>query len=326
MVNRWRGSITPEDLPALINPPEGYLAAANARVNAAGDGPLVSADNAPGYRIRRIKQVLSERDDLTVEDMRVLQTDWFDQQAALLMPTLMESIIPDDVSALVGDAFEVLQSWRGNFVADPDRAAPIIFQAWYRALAAEVFQPGMSEQLFSQVMQNNYLLNHALDRLILADRESEWWRGEREAIITRALVTDVGEVSLVQGTQIDTWRLDRMHAVKIEHELGKAVPQLSWLFNAKPAPWGGGPATVGRARYRYDRAYDATAGATVRVVSEMKQPGPVMAAVIPGGQSGHPLSGHYHDQLPHWLDGALLPIAATDQQVSGTIQTLNPGR
>jgi penicillin amidase len=322
--NRWQGFVPMQELPEVINPPSGFAAAANARVNAAENGPLISADNAPGYRIRRIQSVLASRAEFTVDDMRRLQSDWHDGQAELLMPTMIAAVDPKNLSPLVAQALQTLQAWQGNYVADPALAAPLIFQAWYRALAIAVFQPELSDELFSQLIRNNYVINHALDPLILQQPESSWWRGERGGVITTALTAAVAEIQQRQGDDITKWRLDRMHHVLWEHELGAAVPQLAWFFNAEPSPWGGGPATVGRARYRYDKPYDATAGATMRVVGEMSQPQPAMQGVIPGGQSGHPLSKHYQDQTPAWLDGRLLPIVKTADQVAGTTQILIP--
>ena len=40
----------------------------------------------------------------------------------------------------------------------------------------------------------------------------------------------------------------------------------------------------------------------------MHPDGPRMSAIMPGGQSGHPLSPHYADQFPMWLNGELVPI------------------
>ena len=37
--------------------------------------------------------------------------------------------------------------------------------------------------------------------------------------------------------------------------------------------------------------------------------------VLPGGQSGNPLSRHYDDQLPCWLRGEGFPIAWSDEAV-----------
>ena len=322
-VNRWRGFVDPNVLPRRFNPPEGFIAAANARVNAPGNGPLISADNAPGYRIRRIQHVLSQRNDFTVDDMQALQMDWYDTQAALLLPRMLSSLQDQSLAGSAEIAFELLKVWGENPVAAPDASAPLVFQAWYRALAEEVFKAGLSPEVFMRLMKNNYVLNQALDRLVLRDHDSAWWRGERPAVLRAALGHALEEIAATQGENPRAWRLDRMHAVRLEHELGKAVPQLGWFFNAAPEPWGGSTSTVGRARYRYDRAYDVTAAATVRVAGEMIPTGPTMRAVMPGGQSGHPMSPHYLDQYPLWLQGRVLPIVDTQMAMRSTL-TLKP--
>ena len=44
---------------------------------------------------------------------------------------------------------------------------------------------------------------------------------------------------------------------------------------------------------------------------------------LPGGQSGNPLSSHYRDMLPAWLEGAGVPIAWTEEAVqAATAETL----
>lgn len=323
---RWQGYVAAEHMPQILNPPAGFIAAANARVNSIDTPPLVSADNAPGYRMRRLHAVLSSRSDFTADDMRILQRDWYDQQAALLLPALLPALEDAELSDSERAALAALQDWQEDPQALPERAAPLIFQAWYRALAVEVFRPAMSDGLFMHLFKSNYVLNHALDRLVLHDTDSTWWRGDSKQVIRAAFSAALAEIRNVQGDSVSTWRLDRMHRVKLEHELGKAVPQLAWLFNADPAPWGGSPATVGRARYRYDRAYDVTSAATVRVVGEMKAPTPHMMAIMPCGQSGHPLSPNYTDQYRLWLKGETIPIAQFHQEVTGSSLVLTPDR
>ena len=73
-LNRWQGMVPTAQMPRSLNPAEGFLAAANARVNAPGTGPLVSADNAAPYRINRIKQVLQEKRLFSARDMQALPT------------------------------------------------------------------------------------------------------------------------------------------------------------------------------------------------------------------------------------------------------------
>jgi penicillin amidase len=98
---------------------------------------------------------------------------------------------------------------------------------------------------------------------------------------------------------------------------------LGFLFNHADEPWGGGPATVGRARYGYAAPFRVNSGATVRVVAEMSHT-PRVSAVIPGGQSGHPLSPNYADQFPGWLEGELHPVATAPEEATAGALVLNP--
>lgn len=311
--NLWRGMVPDEHLPALLDPPSGFVAAANARVNAPGNGPLVSADNAPGYRIRRIQSVLSSRSNFTVDDMQAMQMDWFDGQAFLLLPALLLDVERADLSELERAALAELDAW--DLVAEPGEAAPLIYQAWYRALIVELFEPLLEPELFNRFFRDNYLVNQTVDALVLTEKDHVFWRGQRGSILSAALSRAVSEIAAAQGEDTRIWKLEDQHKVLLRHELGKAVPVLGSLFNAKPAPWGGSPNSVGRARYSYAKGLDVTTGATVRVIGEMAE-FPDMKAIIPGGQSGHPLSSNYTDQFPGWLDGKMLSIARTAEEVT----------
>ena len=318
---RWQGLVPASEMPELANPASGFLAAANARVNAAGDGPLVSADNAPPYRIARIRQVLAGREKLSLEDMRALQVDWTDGQAQLLLPTMLEDLDTAALDPGARAALPLLEQWVAAPLASPDSAAALLFQQWYLALARQVFEEPTGE-LYPRLLRRAYLLNNALDQLLLQQGESPWWRGDKPALLSAALNEAVGELTQRLGPS-NNWRLDQLLRVELRHELGRAAPVLGWLFNEPDQPWGGSTATVGRARYSYTRPFAVNAGATVRAVAEMR-PAPRVSSVLPGGQSGHPLSPHYADQYPAWLDGQLLPIAAEPAAIEGDHLELVP--
>lgn len=319
---RWQGLVPAAQMPRQENPASGFLAAANARVNAAGEGPLVSADNAPAYRIARIQQVLSGQERVTMDAMQTLQMDWTDGQAQLVLPALLRQVNAADLDAPAGEALALLQTWSGDPVASRGSAAALIYQQWYLALAESVFR-GATGELYPRLLQRAYLLNHALDHLVLYGEQSPWWRGDRHRLVTASLQQAVTGLSATLGTEPGHWRLDQLQRVQLRHELGRAVPALGWLFNRPDEPWGGSTATVGRARYRYDQPYRVRSGATVRAVAEMSTP-PRIYSVIPGGQSGHPMSAHYADQYPGWLAGELYPIAAAPDAVAGSTLVLTP--
>ncbi len=320
-VNRWRGLVPAVEMPRLVNPQSGYVAAANARVNAPADGPLVSADNAAPYRIATIQRVLSAGDAFSVDDMRRLQMNRDDGQARLLLPSMLETIDEAPLTTLSSNVLSLLGQWSREPVASSDSAAALVFQLWYLALAEEVFAERTGE-LWPRLQRRGYLLNQALDQLLLETGESPWWRGDRGFLLARSLNATTESLALELGDAPERWRLDHKLSVGLSHALGDAVPGLDRLFNLRAQPWGGGASTVGRANYSYARPMAVVHGATVRMVAEMTRP-PTLYAVIPGGQSGHPLSGHYGDQFDAWLAGELLPIAATPEAVKGRTLTFS---
>jgi len=301
----WQGLVPMHELPRLVDPPAGFVAAANARVNPPGTQPLVSADNAPGYRIARIQSVLAERRDHTPEHMRALQTDWRNGQAERLGERLLRDLDGQELPATARRARDLLRRWLARPVNAPDAAAPLIFQRFYLALAEELFAERLGPELWPRLLRNNYLVNQAVDGLVLApDASAPWWRGERRAKIRRAFLSAVDALAAELGDAPDAWRWDARHVVHFVHELATAVPPLGRWLNRGPYPWGGGHPTVGRARSRYDVPERVRAGATMRVVLEMTAP-PRAWAILPGGQAGHLLDAHYDDQIAPWLAGEL---------------------
>jgi penicillin amidase len=315
----WTGYVAMAQMPRRVNPPAGFLAAANARV--AAHGPLVSADNAPGYRAQRLHEVLSAGAAFTLDDMQQLQLDWHNTQAQRLLPSLLDALEGAALSNQAAAAAGLLRSWQDNPVNAPDLAGPVIYEHFYIALAEAVFGPALPAELFSRLLASNYVLNHALDRVLL-DESSPWWNGRRRDTVADAFHAAVAAAAARLGGAPSSWRWDGVQRVALHHELAGEIPLAGGLLN-RHRPWGGGPATLGRARYRYHQPFLARAGATVRVVAELGSRIEARA-IIPGGQAGHPLSSHYADQFPAWLDGVLEPLAPTPEDVAGPADLLVP--
>ena len=303
------------NLPRSINPDAGYLVKANARV--LPEPPLISADNAPGYRQARLEELLGTDAPVSFEDMARWQGDWHNKQAEWLLPVLL----PLAAEHQGTKSFENLERWLELPVNEPALLAPLLFDAWYIAIAEAVFAPVLGADQFRALLGNSYVLNHALDRLILDDGSSPWWRGAKQPLIARAF--ELVHAARSRPEAPASW--GEAHGLVFRHEMSGAVPGLDGLIDRGPYAWGGGNPTVGRARYRYDRPFAATGGATVRLVVEMSEPMRI-GAIMPGGQSGHPASAHYDDQLPAWMARTLDPIAASPDAAGEVVTTLLPSQ
>lgn len=321
--NRWQGTVPVEDMPRSIDPGEGYVAAANARVHAGQ--PLISADNAAGYRMARLRQVLGSDKAFDLDDMQTLQLDFYNTQAGMLLPQML----PVLERAGLGETPEVrlLRAWLEAPLNSADSAGALLWEHWYPELAREVFTGRLGPELFGRLMRHNYVLNHALDRLILHESDSAWWLGDRDGVVRASFERTVISLAARFGSDPEQWRWDAANAVYFKHELGDVSPLLGAWLSRGPTPWGGGHPVLGRARYRYDRPFVGRSGATVRVVAEFGAGSSgvfEVRSIIPGGQHGHPSSPHYDDQVEHWLAGELDVLASLPEDVAGEITRLFP--
>ncbi|NQU97820.1 MAG: penicillin acylase family protein, partial [Chloroflexi bacterium] len=77
----------------------------------------------------------------------------------------------------------------------------------------------------------------------------------------------------------------------------------------------------------FDPNYLAPMGANYRLIADMSTDPPALWAVDAQGQSGHPGSDHYCDQLTEWADGRYhyLPLDRNEaSKKTKTVFTLTP--
>jgi len=319
----WTGRIPVDEMPSAVNPERGFVGAANARVHDERWPWLVSNDNAPGWRMRRIEEVLAGRDDHDLDSMAALQTDAFNMQARLDGSRMLAMVDADTLDGRASRrAVGILTEWIEDPFDHPDSTGALIFESWYLALIEKLFAPELSGAVFRALLEDNYVINNAIDRL-LDDPESPWWGGDPKGVVTAALAGAVSELTDRLGRSPARWRLADRQQLTLRHELAAAVPTLGWLLDRGPFSVRGGHATVGRAGHLYHRPFEVRRGATVRVVLEMGEP-IEGRAVIPGGQSGRFYGRHYDDQLAAWLGGGYFRLYPSPEAVDGPILSLRP--
>lgn len=285
----WLGVLPTNALPSETNPEAGVVFAANQPLRQGG--ALVSADNAPGYRTRRIADVLALTTPISVDDMQALQTDYVNLQAAELLPKMLDALDVDQLSDAELEARDRLSTWHPLGYDAAERAEPTLFAAWYQHFATALFREALGDELFSRLMSRSYLVNQAIDKNLLGAGADGWpVVGALRSSFSRA----VQEVSDTPWGQV--------HQLVLQHDLSGAFPGSRQLFDRGPYAASGGNATVGRARYSLRRPFNVSGGATTRIVLSMSDP--IAAQTIaPGGQSGVPMSPHYNDQTRAWIDG-----------------------
>ena len=98
------------------------------------------------------------------------------------------------------------------------------------------------------------------------------------------------------------------------------------VFNLGPFPWGGDANTISQAAVSF---LDATANSPF--VASMRMAVDVgewdnNRFILPGGQSGNPMSPHYDDQLDLYREGGAISIAwSTKMLARAVVDTLEIG-
>jgi penicillin G amidase len=307
---RWIRYLSLAERPQAWNPPAGYIVTANNRIVGDRYPFFISSDWDPGYRAFRIRELVRADSFATVTSTMRHQRDILDPFARRhrgLAAAAASTVGREDVAAR-------LRQWDGTMAAD--RVEPTLFWTWYQALRrltyedeSPDFQPG------------------APVRDGLARGESPWFDDrrtpEREGLAALSVLAMREALAQVDGVP---W--GSVHQAVVEHPLA-GVPVLGRILGFAIGPWSSGGdnhtvnVSISNAKVP---PFNTSYGPSMRHVVDLADPDGQGGFIIPGGQSGHPLSPHYRDQFQLWLRGELwvVPVDVGRVRVKNTL-VLEPG-
>jgi len=318
----WQGWIPSEDMPAVVNPEEGFIVAANQSVLGNGQRPFLSNDWDYGQRSERIRRELEQQiaDGLPIdaEMTNALQNDNHSPYFEVLKPYLLDVQISDQ---FVRDGVDLLRDWDGQ--QDADSAAA----AYFNAVWANILRLTFWDELPATLQPNGGSRWLAVMENLLDDPDNEWWDDvstrniveSRDEILASALTDARNELTVKLGKNPENWEWGRLHHLELRHPIlgGDSIPApVRVLMNPGVAEVGGGSATVNALAWNAGaEEYHVTAGPSMRMVVDM---GDLDAStwVNVTGISGHPSSEHYTDQLESWIEGETFAWPFTAEAVA----------
>ena len=292
--HQWRGFIPYDALPAVSDPDEGYARSANNRT-APEDYPYpLSGTWSSGYRALRIRQMLEEKEQFSREDFARMQTDTLSMRAVEALPSLVETLKRSSDPRVL-EAAESLSAWNGRMDVDEVGASifEFFFAEWSTAVAAERFT-GDEVPLVAGAISGFAV------RLLADDKHGYLHSSSREDAVVACMVRALDELTERLGPDMAEWRWGRIHKITLNHLLSERG-DLSDLLRRGGQPVGGNGITVSNTGF--DPNYLASIGANWRHNADLAENPPGLWAVDATGQSGHPGSPHYGDQLTEWLAG-----------------------
>jgi penicillin amidase len=291
-----------------LDPPQGFLVSANNRALGAEYPSVIGHNFANGYRAYRISERLQHLSRITERDMNNLQLDtvsqFYTSYQQLALAVLTPQAIRDRPE--LGEVRRALEMWDGQ--AEVKSLGIGLLSRFRDRLAKAVFTPFLSScQQYDKAFVYTWAhIDTPLQQMLTAKipqllpnplRYASW-----DAFIlgvleesARELKTEYSVPSLLDLT----W--GHMNRVRFHHPFSRAMPALGWLLDI------GGEALAGCSFCV--RVAHGSLGASMRLAIS---PGHTRDALLhmPGGQSGQPLSRHYHDQHPFWQQGIPLALAA----------------
>ena len=323
----WEDAPVPFDkVPAVLDPEEGFVATANSGLGLEDDGAFMGADWLPPYRRRRIAEMVTARSDWDIEStllalMDLLCLPWLDMRPGVLAAP--------GTSGESARALEMLAAWDGRLAVDSAAASLYEFFIWEMTRRlVEAKAPRSRDWVLGRgfsPLTPRTLIGHNLICLlvrVMEERPRDWFDRPWLMEVDAALAAAYAELLHRFGPDERRWAWGRVRQTTLRHPASARKP-LGLLLNLGPFAWGGDADTVSQAASTMGDPFGGvTVVASMRMVIDVGN-WDASRFVLPGGQSGNPLSPHYSDMLPLWRRGSGVPIAwSADEVERATVEEL----
>ena len=310
----WNGWLDPGSYPRIVDPPQGYIATANNRVDATEQAVLALgsegfADGARAHQITGDLQRLAQQGQITARDLQSVQLDdravfltrWHDLLLKVLAPSALDfhprrKALRDAVKAWGARAatgsvgYRLVRLFRSEVVQ-------AVFAPELERLHSR--DPGARLPFSDQIEGPLWRLIKARPRNWLNPAYPTWnalLLHAADAVIHRLWRPEGGFAAATWGAR---------NTVRIDNPLAAALGPLGQWLNMPPTPLPGDT--------NMPRVQTPNFGASMRMVVTPLPSAPGLFE-LPGGESGHPLSRWYGDEFQAWARGkptSLAPGAAT---------------
>ena len=300
--------------PRLINPEKGYIITAN---NSPGiyDSLFIPGYYFHGYRAQRIEQLLLDKSEWNIEDMKAIQNDVFSSRDLRISKIIIENLKGDIKN---NEAVTTLKNWDGNY--NIESVGAIIYSKVIYNILEQTFKQKLGEQRFGELLRT-FTHKANLERLIM-DENSVWWDNNRSLIFNTAMAKSIETLHEQYGSDQDDWQWGKIHTLTHVHAIGRKKP-FNKIFNVGPYPKSGSNEVVDKESFIYsnDAKIRVKSGPALRCLIDFAEPTKGIG-IIPTGQSGNIMSLHYQDQAQMFVDGEYRPHIMNRSELQEENRTL----
>lgn len=322
----WQGFIPFEELPYVLNPATGFIATANNKVVGDDYPYLLAQDWSPGYRVRRITDLLATNEHVTLQDMQAIQAQIHSLPAETLRPYLL-TVEPE--TELQARALDEVKNWNLDF--ETDQVGASVYQVWNLFMVTDVLSDDLGIDILRHYRRYAPIHTPALIGW-MAEPDNAWFDDvstpeveTRDEMVRRSLVEAVDWLSEHYGANPDDWQWGRLHTVTLVHSpLGQSP--LKIIFNSKTIPARGDSFTVDAASFLFGSSFKMIHGVSQRFIVDLSDLDNSLM-INSTGQSGQAFHPHRTDMVSMWQNLEYHPAFFERQVVEDnatTVLTLTP--
>jgi penicillin amidase len=310
----WKGYIPYDYLPRAFNPERGYIVTANNAVVTPdyaarmavllGDQFGKDSDYSMGYdwdygyRFNRIDAMIKEKPKHNVDSMKRIQGDNYNGSAAEIMPYLLKL---DYGNSLPAGMIDWLKGWDYQMGMESGQAA--FYGAFWANLTRLTWSDNIGYAPGGTAIMTGYLgLLEQPDNAIWDDVTTKDKKETRDDILKAAVNATIAELSKKLGNDYKAWKWGDLHkSIFVSNPLGQSgISVIENLVNGGPVSTSGTNNAVNATGWNVDNPTYVTRGhPSMRMIVDF---GNFDGSqwIHSTGQSGHPLSEHYRDQIDKW--------------------------
>jgi penicillin amidase len=287
----WQAMIPMDETPFQYNPERNFVSSAN-QLPADSTYPYYLGSGYTPYRGIIVNRRLNEMNNISVDDMKKLQTDNYNVFGEMATPLFLKNMKVNELNADEKKYFDILSTWdHRNDISS--RGASIFYLTWEYfedTVWNDEFEkaPKTIKRPFESTLLEAVLRDSAftfLDDINTSQHET------LPDMVTAAFKKAVIEVKDAEKKGKIEWA--RFKDTRVQH-LTKLAP-----FSRLHLPIGGGTHCINAAKSNH--------GPSWRMIVSLT-PQTEAYGVYPGGQSGNPGSRYYDNFIDTWVAGKYYPI------------------
>jgi len=331
--NDWKGFVSRNELPSLLNPSTNFIATANNKVIKDFKYHITNLWE-PSARIERITELLEAKEKHSVKDYMQYQADIYSPYAKKIIPYIFSAFENAEVKDYnLNQSIKLLKEWSAlGCEIEKFSQAPAVYLTFFEKLMKNIYLDEMGDDLFNQFI---FLANVPYRNIpeLLDKPESSWFddistknkREYRDDIIRKSFSDALDELENKFGKDIKDWQWGKIHKVTFKHAFSGISGMLDALINIGPFEISGDGTTIFNTEYPFSESiekysafshndFDCELGPSMRFIYDFAQPDEFYL-ILTTGQSGNVLSDHYSDMTHLWLDGKYMKIGTNYESI-----------